>query len=98
MIDLYYMINPYNKIYLPLIDPGIYHKFYLAKGIIGTEKFAVAVYLRCFYASSKVMIETFKSTKFFTVQFTNEDFLQLRKIFTFIPPSVHLLYLHSKER
>lgn len=56
MIDLYYMINPYNKINLSLIDPGIYHKFYLAKGIIGTEKFAVAVYLRCFYASSKVMI------------------------------------------
>lgn len=43
IIDLQYMINPYNKIYLPLIDPSIYHKFYLAKGIIGTEKFAVAV-------------------------------------------------------
>lgn len=43
MIDLYYMINPYNKIYLSLIDPSIYHKFYLAKGIIRNEKFAVAV-------------------------------------------------------
>lgn len=48
MIDLYYMINPYNKIYLSLIGPGIYRKFYLAKGIIGTEKFAFAVKLRCF--------------------------------------------------
>lgn len=43
MIDLYYMINPYNKIYLSLIDSGIYHKFYLAKGIIINEKFVVAV-------------------------------------------------------
>lgn len=43
MIDLYYMIQPYNKIYLSLIDPGIFHNFYLAKGIIRTEYLAVAI-------------------------------------------------------
>jgi len=40
MIDLYYMIQSYSKIYLSLIDPGIFHSFYLVKGIIRIEYLA----------------------------------------------------------
>lgn len=50
------MIQPLNKIYLPLIDIDILQNFYLVKSIIRTEYLDVAVELRSFYSSARVVI------------------------------------------
>lgn len=98
MIDLYYMIQPYNKIYLSLIYPGRFHNFYLVKGIIRTEYLAVAVQPRCLYTSSGVMIWLFKSTSIFVLSSIMHIFPFKKKKKKLIPLAVHLLLFNVKGR